>query len=47
MEVLPMKAQVVYESMFGNTMIVGEPEHAVRSIPVTVPNGHPKPVKKS
>jgi len=29
------------------TMIVGEPEHAVRSIPITVPNGQPKQAKKS
>jgi HSP20 family protein len=29
------------------TTTVGGPEHAVRSIPVTVPNGQPKPVNKS
>lgn len=29
------------------TMTVAEPENAVRSIPVTVPNGQPKPAKKN
>lgn len=29
------------------TMTVEEPEHALRTIPVTVPNGQPKPAKKS
>jgi HSP20 family protein len=28
-------------------MTVGEPEHAMRSIPIAVPNGQPKPLKKS